>query len=72
MFSFTSTHILAKEMHKVKADKSSILDMANDGRVVLFEADGGMWKMDAKKEIAEYFEKALNGLISDGHVVVMM
>lgn len=58
------------EVEQPKSD--FLLRMDNDGRVGLFEADGGMWKMDAKKEISEYFEKALNGLISDGHVVVMM
>lgn len=49
-----------------------LLRMDSDGRVGLFEADGGMWKMDAKKNIAEYFEKNLDGLISGGQVVVMM
>lgn len=40
--------------------------------VGLFEADGGMWAMDAKRRIAAYFEEKLAEEIHGGKVVVMM
>lgn len=49
-----------------------LLRLDEEGRVGLFEADGGMWKMDAKGFIAHYFETELEKEIHDGHVVVMM
>ena len=36
-----------------------------------FEADGGVWKLEAKRNIADYFEKNLKDLIEAGKVVVM-
>lgn len=39
--------------------------------VGLFEADGGVWKLEAKKNIAAYFAKSLSGLIEAGQVVIM-
>ena len=37
----------------------------------LFEADGGVWKLEAKKNIASYFAKNLSDLIEAGQVVIM-
>ena len=37
----------------------------------MFEADGGVWKLEAKKNIAAYFAKNLSDLIEAGHVVIM-
>lgn len=37
----------------------------------LFEADGGIWKLEAKRNIADYFTKNLSDLIEAGKVVVM-
>ena len=37
-----------------------------------FEADGGVWKLEAKRNIVKYFEERLNDLIDAGKVVVMM
>lgn len=37
----------------------------------LFEADGGVWKLEAKQNIAKYFERELEDLIEVGKVVVM-
>lgn len=36
-----------------------------------FEADGGVWKLEAKSNIAKYFERELADLIEVGKVVVM-
>ena len=49
-----------------------ILRLDNDGNVGLFEADGGMWKMQAKASIMAYFEEKLAEEITGGKVVVMM
>lgn len=42
----------------------------NEG-IGFFEADGGVWKLEAKRNIADYFEKNLKDLIEAGKVVVM-
>lgn len=46
-----------------------LLRLGEGGKVGLFEADGGMWMLTAKRSISEYFEKAFEG-IED--VVVMV
>lgn len=40
-------------------------------REAVLEADGGVWKLEAKRNIADYFEKNLKDLIEAGKVVVM-
>ena len=49
-----------------------ILRLNEDGEVGLFEADGGMWKMEAKKNIYDYFRNAFPTEIIAGGVIVMM
>ena len=49
-----------------------ILRLDDDGNVGLFEADGGMWKMEAKSNIVAFFEEHLAEEIGAGKVVVMM
>lgn len=49
-----------------------ILRLDDEGRVGLFEADGGKWKMNAKVRIAAYFETELADETDRGRVVVMM
>ncbi len=49
-----------------------ILRLDEDGNVGLFEADGGMWALDAKHRIAAYFEEQLAQEVHGGKVVVMM
>lgn len=39
--------------------------------IAFFEADGGIWKLEAKRNIANYFETHLADLIEAGKVVVM-
>lgn len=43
---------------------------ANEG-IGFFEADGGIWKLEAKKNIADYFNANLADLIEAGKVVIM-
>ena len=49
-----------------------ILRLDENGKVGLFEADGGIWKMEAKDNIKEYFETHLHDEIEAGTVVVMV
>lgn len=49
-----------------------LLRLDDDGNVGLFEADGGMWAMEAKKRIAAYFEDKLAQEVQEHKVVVMM
>ena len=48
-----------------------ILRLDENGRIGLFEADGGIWKMEAKDNIRQYFEANLAEEIARGLVVVM-
>ena len=38
----------------------------------LYEADGGAWKLEAKRNIAAYLGEKLADLIESGNVVVMI
>ena len=49
-----------------------VLRLSGDGDIGLFEADGGMWKLTAKRFIADYFNVALKRDIENGFVRVMM
>lgn len=48
-----------------------LLRLDGNGNVGLFEADGGVWKLEATRNIAGYFEEHLKDLISAGRVVVL-
>jgi len=41
------------------------------GQIGLFESDGGMWKLDARKAIKAYLDESLSAHIAQGDVVVM-
>lgn len=49
-----------------------LLRLDDDGNVGLFEADGGMWELEAKRRICAFFEEMLKAEIDGGKVVVMM
>ena len=49
-----------------------LLRLDENGNVGLFEADGGMWALEAKRRIGAYFEDKLSTEVQAGHVVVMM
>lgn len=53
-------------------DSEFLLRLDDDGNVGLFEADGGMWVVEAKRRICDYFAASLSDEISGGKVVVMM
>jgi hypothetical protein len=47
-----------------------LLRLQKGPKVALFEADGGAWKLQARKNIKAYFEEALKELIETGKVIV--
>lgn len=47
-----------------------LVRLKEGGYIALFEADGGAWKLNAKKNIAGYLREALKGYIVDRKVVV--
>lgn len=49
-----------------------LLRLDKDGRPALYEADGGAWKLEAKRNIAAYLGEQLADLIEHGNVVVMI
>lgn len=48
-----------------------LLRVDSDGEIGLFEADGGAWQLEAKDNVASYFESALLPEIEAGRVVVI-
>ena len=49
-----------------------LLRLDKDGHPALYEADGGAWKLEAKRNIAAYLGEQLADLIEHGNVVVMI
>ena len=49
-----------------------LLRLDKDGCPALFEADGGAWKLEAKRNIAAYLGEKLADLVERGSVVVMI
>ena len=48
-----------------------LLRISDHGEIGLFPADGGVWKLEATRNIARYFEEKLHDLIESGAVVVI-
>ena len=48
-----------------------LLRVDADKGIGFFEADGGVWQLEAKRNIADYFARNLADLIDAGRVVVM-
>lgn len=48
-----------------------LVRLQEGGYIGLFEADGGMWKLEAKENIKDYLSAALNDEIDSGKVVVI-
>lgn len=48
-----------------------LLRVSDRGEIGLFPADGGVWKLEATRNVAGYFEKELHDLIEAGAVVVI-
>ena len=48
-----------------------LLRINERGEIGFFPADGGVWKLEATRNVAGYFENALHDLIESGTVVVI-
>ena len=48
-----------------------LLRVDDKGSIGLLEADGGVWRMEAKAEIAKLLSAELSELINEGLVVVL-
>ena len=48
-----------------------LLRVDSEKGIAFFEADGGIWRLEAKRNIAEDFERGLKDLIEQGKVVIM-
>ena len=49
-----------------------LLRLGDNGQVGFFEADGGMWKMTARRTIKEYLENALKKEIEENRVIITL
>lgn len=57
---------------EVAQPESEFLLRINDrGQIGMFPADGGVWKLEATRNVAAYFEDKLKDLIETGTVVVI-
>lgn len=57
---------------EVEQPASEFLLRINErGEIGFFPADGGVWKLEATRNVASYFENALKDLIDTGNVVVI-
>lgn len=48
-----------------------LIRVDKDRGIGIFEADGGVWKLEAKKNIAEFFERELKDMIEENRVTVL-
>lgn len=48
-----------------------LLRISQRGEIGMFQADGGVWKLEATRNVAGFFEKELKDLIDEGRVVII-
>ncbi|MBP5431037.1 hypothetical protein [Ruminococcus sp.] len=48
-----------------------LLRLSEGGGVALYEADGGAWKLQARRNVAEYLKNALANLVEAGEVIIV-
>ena len=61
-----------RTFQEVEQPEGLFLIRIDERGITFTEADGGMWKLAARKTIKAYLEEALKDMIDDGSVVVMM
>ena len=52
-------------------ESTFLLRINSEGNIGFYEADGGVWKLEATRNVAGYFEENLKDLIKSGDVVVI-
>jgi len=61
-----------RTFNEVEQPESEFLVRLSDGaQVALYEADGGAWKLQARKNVADYLRKELAPLIESGEIIVV-
>ena len=61
-----------RTFQEVEQPESEFLIRISERGITFVEADGGMWRLAARKTIKSYFETALADMVDDGRVVVML
>ena len=61
-----------RTFHELEQPECQFLIRISERGISFIEADGGMWKLEARKRIVEYLEEHLMELIDGGNVVVML
>ena len=61
-----------RTFQEVAQPESQFLIRINERNITFIEADGGMWKLDARNTVKKYLEQALADEIQDGNVVVVL
>lgn len=61
-----------RTFQEVDQPASQFLIRIDERNINFIEADGGMWRLEARKTIKKYFDEAFADEIADGKVVVML
>ena len=61
-----------RTFQEVAQPESQFLIRINERNITFVEADGGMWKLDARNTVKKYLEQALESEIQAGCVVVVL
>lgn len=61
-----------RTFHEVEQPDGLFLIRISERGITFTEADGGMWKLTARKTIKAFLEEKLQSEIEDGRIVVMM
>ena len=61
-----------RTFQEVAQPESQFLIRINERNITFIEADGGMWKLDARNTVKKYLEQALDAEIQAGSVVVVL
>lgn len=48
-----------------------LLRLSDGGCVALYEADGGAWKLEARRNITKYLSETLSELVNEGSVIIV-
>ncbi len=61
-----------RTFQEVEQPESQFLIRVNERGIKFVEADGGMWKLTARKTVKAYLEEALAAQVQDGSVVIAL
>lgn len=61
-----------RTFQEVAQPESQFLIRINERNITFIEADGGMWKLEARNTVKKYLEEALKEEADDGKVVIVL